>query len=163
MSRPSTGKCDIGMASRRIKADEAQNGALAGLGDMFSPACENVLGLDGIAVLVDRSNPVNALTKQQISDVFSGRTSDWSQLSGNPGSIHLYRRDDKSGNFDTFKTLVLGGSPISDSAVKYEDSEKLSDAVPHLRTSCSHRRGSGMPALPIPPFFIALRPVQAQG
>jgi len=59
------GKCDIGMASRQINSDEAQQCTLAGLGDMFSPACENVLGLDGIAVFVNRSNPVNALTKDQ--------------------------------------------------------------------------------------------------
>jgi phosphate transport system substrate-binding protein len=37
--------------------------------------------------------------------------------------------DDKSGTFDTFKTLVLESSPISEKAVKYEDSEQLSDAV----------------------------------
>jgi phosphate transport system substrate-binding protein len=136
------GKCDIGMASRQIKPNEAQSCAIAGLGDMLSPACENVLGLDGIAVLVNRSNPIDGLTKQQISDIFTGRTTDWSQLGGNPGPIHLYRRDDKSGTFDTFKTLVLGGSPISDGAVKYEDSDKLSDAV------ASDPNGIGFTGLP---------------
>src|SRR5215469_14104804 len=41
--------CDIGMSSRQISRDEADKCAAAGLGDMYSPACENVLGLDGIA------------------------------------------------------------------------------------------------------------------
>jgi len=124
------GKCDIGMASRQIKPEEAQKCATAGLGDMFSPACENVLGLDGIAVLVNHSNPVDSLTKQQIADIFTGKISDWSQVpGGSPGAVHLYRRDDKSGTFDTFKSLVLGGAPIPQSAAQYEDSEKLSDTV----------------------------------
>jgi phosphate transport system substrate-binding protein len=124
------GKCDIGMASRQVKPDEAEKCAAAGLGDMFSPACENVLGLDGIAVLVHHSNPVDSLTKQQIADIFTGRITDWSQIpGGNPGPIHLYRRDDKSGTFDTFKSVVLGGGAILGSATKYEDSEKLSDTV----------------------------------
>src|SRR5215469_15934237 len=43
------GNCDIAMSSRQISRDEADKCAAAGLGDMYSPACENVLGLDGIA------------------------------------------------------------------------------------------------------------------
>lgn len=123
------GKCDIGMASRQITSDEARQCELAGLGDMFSPACENVLGLDGIAVFVNKSNPVNALTKQQIANIFSGKTTDWSQVGGNPGPIKLYAGDDKSGTFDTFKSLVLQSKPLSPEALRYENSAKLSDEV----------------------------------
>src|ERR1700726_5023612 len=114
------GDCDIGMASRRITPDEARQCALAGLGDLSSPACEIVLGLDGIAVFVNKSNPINALTKQQLADIFSGRTTDWSQIGGNPGPIDLYAGDENSGTFDTFKSLVLEGSPLSTKALRYE-------------------------------------------
>jgi glucose/mannose transport system substrate-binding protein len=124
-----TGECDIGMASRRITSDEARQCALAGLGDMFSPACEIVLGLDGIAIFVNKSNPINALTKQQIADIFSGKTTDWSQVGGSPGPINLYAGDEKSGTFDTFKSLVLESRPLSPKALRYEDSAKLSDEV----------------------------------
>src|SRR5271165_4390229 len=123
------GECDIGMASRRITPDEARQCALAGLGDLSSPACEIVLGLDGIAVFVNKSNPIHALTKQQIADIFSGRTTDWSQVGGNPGPINLYAGDDKSGTFDTFKSLVLENRPLSPRASRYEDGAKLSDEV----------------------------------
>jgi glucose/mannose transport system substrate-binding protein len=123
------GKCDIGMASRRITTDEARQCAMAGLGDMFSPECEIVLGLDGIAVFVNKSNPVNALTKQQLADIFSGRTTDWSQVGGNPGPIKLYALDENSGTFDTFKSLVLESRPLSTNASRYENSAKLSDEV----------------------------------
>ena len=124
-----TGKCDIGLASRQIKSDEAQQCALAGLGDMFSPACENVLGSDGIAVFVNKINPINVLTREQIADIFSGRITDWSQLGGNAGPIDLYAPDDKSGTFDTFKSVVLGARNLSPRASRYENSAKLSDEV----------------------------------
>ena len=124
-----SGKCDIGLASRQIKSDEAQQCALAGLGDMFSPACENVLGSDGIAVFVNKINPINVLTKEQIADIFSGRITDWSQLGGNAGPIDLYAPDDKSGTFDTFKSVVLGARNLSPRASRYENSAKLSDEV----------------------------------
>jgi len=124
-----SGKCDIGMASRQITSDEARQCAQAGLGDMFSPACEIVLGLDGIAVFVNKSNPITALTKQQLADIFSGRTTDWSQIGGNPGAINLYAGDEKSGTFDTFKSLVLANRPLSTKALRYENSAKLSDEV----------------------------------
>jgi glucose/mannose transport system substrate-binding protein len=123
------GKCDICMASRQIKEDEARRCTLAGLGDMFSPGCQIVLGLDGVAVFVNKSNPVNALTKKQLADIFSGRVTDWSQVGGSPGPIDLYAGDDGSDDFDTFKALVLGGMPLSSKASRYENSAKLSDEV----------------------------------
>lgn len=124
-----TGKCDIGMASRRITPEEARRCAMAGLGDMFSPGCEIVLGLDGIAVFVNKSNPVKALSKQQLADIFSGKTTDWSQVGGDPGTINLYAGDENSGTFDTFKSMVLESRPLSTKASRYENSAKLSDEV----------------------------------
>jgi phosphate transport system substrate-binding protein len=48
------------MSSRPAKGEEAE--ALMALGDVLSPACEHVIGLDGLAVVVHRSNPVSQLT-----------------------------------------------------------------------------------------------------
>jgi len=123
------GQADIGMASRRIKREEAQQ--LANLGDMTSPACEHILGLDGIAVIVSRKNPVRALTKDQIAEIFKGAIGNWLQVGGSDGAINLYARDDKSGTYDTFRTLVLGNAPLAPSAARIEDSRRLSDSVAH--------------------------------
>lgn len=73
-----TGTSDIGLSSRKIKPDEVQN--LKKFGDMTSLASEHILALDGIAVIVNRKNPVDALTKQQIAEIFSGEITNWSQL-----------------------------------------------------------------------------------
>ncbi len=121
------GICDIGMASRRIKPDEVAK--LASLGDMSSADSEHVLGLDGIAVIVNPANPVNGLAKGQIMQIFSGEFSDWSQVGPLPGPIKIYARDDKSGTYDTFKSLVLGGKNLAPSAQRFEDSNALSNAV----------------------------------
>ena len=121
------GHADIGMSSRKIKAEEVSQ--LASLGDMTSPACEHILGLDGIAVIVSRKNPVRTLAKEQIAQIFQGEIGNWLQVGGSDGAIHLYARDDKSGTYDTFLTLVLGNAPLAASAQRVEDSRKLSDAV----------------------------------
>jgi len=121
-------QCDIGAASRQITAEEAAR--LRSLGDMTSPASERVLGLDGIAVIVSASNSTRSLSKEDIRKAFAGEINDWSQLGRqDPGPIVLYARDEKSGTWDTFKTLVLGDSPLPATATRIEDSRQLSDRV----------------------------------
>jgi len=122
-----SGQADIGMASRKIKPEEVAQ--LASQGDMTSPACEHILGLDGIAVIVNRGNPVRALAKDQIAQIFSGAIENWLKVGGPDGAISLYARDDKSGTYDTFRTLVLGNASLAASAKRIEDSRKLSDSV----------------------------------
>ena len=121
------GSSDIGMASRRVKPEEAAK--LAGLGDMYGAASEHVLGLDGIAVIVNASNPVHSLTKDQIMRLFSGSAASWSDVGGSGGDVKIYARDDKSGTYDTFKSLVLGSKPLVSGAQRFEDSNALSEAV----------------------------------
>jgi phosphate transport system substrate-binding protein len=133
-------KCDIGMASRRIKPEEANK--LSSLGDMTSFASEHVLGLDGIAVIVNASNPVDQLDKDQIMRIFTGEITDWSQAGSSHGAITIYARNDNSGTYDTFKSLVLAGKPLAPGAHRIEDSKELSDAV------ASDRNGIGFIGLP---------------
>jgi len=123
--------CDIGMASRKIKPDEASK--LVALGDMSSAANEHILGLDGIAVIVNAANPANQLNKETIKRIFTGDITDWSkagpQAGSSSGAIKIYARNDDSGTYDTFKSLVLAGKPLVSGAQRIEDSKTLSDAV----------------------------------
>ena len=119
--------CDIGMSSRKIKPDEVIK--LASLGNMTSVTNEHILGLDGIAVIVNASNPVNQLDKDRIMRIFIGEINDWSKVGAPKGAIKVYARNDNSGTYDTFKTLVLGGKPLAPGAIRIEDSKALSDAV----------------------------------
>ena len=119
--------CDIGMASRKIKPEEAAK--LTSLGNMSSVLNEHILGLDGIAVIVNAANPANQLDKDKIMRIFTGEITDWSQVGAFQGAIKVYARNDNSGTYDTFKSLVLGGKPLAAGAQRFEDSKALSDAV----------------------------------
>lgn len=125
------GTADIAMSSRRITPAEAAK--LSALGDMSSVANEHVVGLDGLAVIVHKSNPVVALTKEQLLNIFTGTTSDWSQLGatakGKSGPIALFARDENSGTYDSFKYMVLNPGKLADQAQRFEDSGQLSAAV----------------------------------
>lgn len=121
---------DLGMASRRIKPEEISQ--LTPLdGDLSSPSSEHVLGLDGVAVVVNPANPLQNLTIEQVGRLFSGAVTDWSALGGPAGPVNIYARDDKSGTYDTFKSLVLDplSLKLAPAAKRYESSTDLSDAV----------------------------------
>jgi phosphate transport system substrate-binding protein len=122
-----SGAADVGMASRRIKP--AENETLAPLGNMTSATNEHVLALDGIAVIVNPGNSIPSLTKDQLRDIFNGTTQNWSAIGAPAGVIHVLARDDKSGTFDTFKSLVLGGTKLTPDAKRIEDSRELSNQV----------------------------------
>jgi phosphate transport system substrate-binding protein len=122
-----SGQCDIGMSSRRIHEDEVHK--LSSFGDLSSAASEQVIALDGIAVIVNPHNGLSSLTKTQIADVFAGRVRNWSELGGPNLPIALYARDDKSGTYDSFKHMVLGDRPLSPDTKRFESSEELSDGV----------------------------------
>lgn len=123
------GSADIAASSRPIKASEANS--LQPLGDLKSPAAEQIIALDGLAIILHPSNPLVALNTTQLAQVFAGEISDWAQLGASAGPITLYARDDQSGTFDTFKELVLSANrkALSSKAKRFESSEKLSDSV----------------------------------
>lgn len=99
------GTAQVGAASRPIRPAEAE--ALAKAGDMLSAEAEQVIGLDGLAIIVHPDNPVTALDLEQVAQVFAGRITDWRELGGPAGPIRLYARDGNSGTWETFRDLVL--------------------------------------------------------
>jgi len=119
---------DIGMASRRVNDKEVAQ--LHPIGDMRSPASEIVLGLEGIAIVVNRSNPVAALTRKEIAAIFSGRVSNWAGLGGRSSPITLYGRNSDSGTYDSFVAMVFSGKKdFSPSLQVKENGEAIADAV----------------------------------
>ncbi len=121
------GECDLWMASRAVRAQEIAEARQ--LGRLYEQGAEHVIALDGLALIVHRSNPLSALTVDQVRDIFSGRLRDWAALGGAPGAIALHARDDQSGTYDTFRSLVMGDTALSTAAVRYESTEKLAAAV----------------------------------
>jgi phosphate transport system substrate-binding protein len=124
-----TGQADLAASSRPIK--NAEISELAGLGDLRSQDAEQVIAIDGVAVILHPANPVRQLSINQLAKIFSGEIHDWEQLGGTGGAIHLYARDQQSGTFDTFNELVLTrfGKTLARDAQRFESSEGLSDEV----------------------------------
>jgi PiT family inorganic phosphate transporter len=119
-------KCDIGLSSRRVTADEAAKIAAAGLGDLTSPENEHVLGLDGIAIVTSPKNPLRSLSLAELARLFSGESQ---AFPDGGGPALLYARDERSGTFDVFRTLVLGDKPLAPGAKRYAENSALADAV----------------------------------
>lgn len=120
---------DLVASSRPIKDSELVD--LEPLGDLKSPEAEQVIAIDGLAIILNPQNPLNSLNTEQLAQVFNGEASTWEAVGGVGGPIHVYARDDQSGTYDTFKDLVLRlrGKPLAPSAKRFESSEQLSDAV----------------------------------
>ena len=121
---------DIGMSSRRIKASEVSQ--LAGIaGQLNKLGNEHIIGLDGLAVIVNQNNTVKALSSKTLARIFSGEINNWSQIGGASLPIKLYARDLHSGTWDTFKNLVLKkhNKQLSQQAERYESSSQLSTLV----------------------------------
>jgi phosphate transport system substrate-binding protein len=131
----------IGMASRRALPQEVDQVAAAEHLNLLGTGNEHVLALDGLAVIVNQDNPIRRLTLPTIARIFSGEIRNWSQvtgrdadgreINGNDVPIVLHARDNKSGTFDTFMSLVLSTitKSLAADAKRYESSELLSDAV----------------------------------
>ena len=63
------GTCDIGMASRELKDSEKSAGLT-----------NQVIALDGIAVVVNNKNSASNITSEQVKAIFTGETTDWSNV-----------------------------------------------------------------------------------
>lgn len=96
------GTVDIANASRRITEGELQ-AARAGGADPE----EFIVSRDAIAVIVHLSNPVQNLTLQQISDIYSGKINNWSELGGEDRPIVRLSRETNSGTHVYFLEEVL--------------------------------------------------------
>jgi phosphate transport system substrate-binding protein len=96
------GTADIGDASRPIKDKEINKAIQNGV----TPKA-HVVAMDGIAVIVNSSNTVQGLTKQQVKSIYTGGVSDWGQVGGRGGKIVVIGRDSASGTYEAFAEKAL--------------------------------------------------------
>ena len=97
------GTTDLANASRELKDSELETAKEKGV----TPVTYEV-ALDGIAVIVHPDNPIDNLTVKQLSDIFSGKITNWKELGGQDLMITLYGRENSSGTYEFFKEHVLG-------------------------------------------------------
>src|SRR5207245_980008 len=68
------GLADIGMVSRSLFDNEHDLRALT-------------IALDGVSIIVHKTNPISALNAKQIADIYTGKVRDWSQVGPGKGTI----------------------------------------------------------------------------
>src|SRR5215216_3444958 len=93
---------DIANASRKIKDEELAEAKSNGVDPV-----EHIIARDAIAVIVNPENPVSQLTLKQISDIYSGKISNWSEVGGDDRPIVRLSRETNSGTHVYFLETVL--------------------------------------------------------
>ena len=89
------GQCDIGDSSRSLKDEEKAKGAV-----------ENIVAIDGIAVVADPSNTVSDLTKDQLTQIYTGEITNWKDAGGEDMPIVVVGREAGSGTRGAFEELL---------------------------------------------------------
>ncbi len=90
-----SGSVDIGNSSRALKDDEKAAGIV-----------ENIVAIDGIAVVVNPANTVEGLTKDQLVSIYKGEVTNWSEFGGNDEPIVVVGREASSGTRGGFEELL---------------------------------------------------------
>ncbi len=123
-----SGTADLWMASRAASAEEAQ--AALAVGNLHTAEQEHIVALDGLAIAVHADNPIKALSLTQVRAAFAGEVRNWREFGGADSPITLYARDEKSGTFDSFKSMVMiDGATLAEGARRYESSTDLEKAI----------------------------------
>ncbi len=118
------GTAQIGMSSRRAKPTEMSAGTAKGVS--LKPT---IVAFDGIGVIVNANNPLSALTKRQVEQIFAGDITDWSQVGGAAGPISIYTRNTSSGTYSDFKELAMKKRDYASSSQKMAGNEQIAAEV----------------------------------
>lgn len=89
------GSADIGNSSRNLKDEEKASGAV-----------ENIVAIDGIAVIADKENTVANLTTEDLIGIYTGEIKNWSDIGGNDEAIVVVGREAGSGTRGAFEELL---------------------------------------------------------
>jgi phosphate transport system substrate-binding protein len=97
-----SGTTDIAQSSRKMKIDEKMK-----IQESGKSLKEVVIAYDALSVIVNPSNPINKLTREQLEGIFTGKISNWKQVGGQDLKIIVYSRETSSGTYEFFKEVVL--------------------------------------------------------
>ena len=89
------GSVDIGNSSRELSDDEKSQGIV-----------ENVVAIDGIAVITDTANDVTKISSDDLAKVYTGEITNWKELGGQDEAIVVVGREAASGTRGAFEELL---------------------------------------------------------
>lgn len=119
-----SGTAEVGMSSRKVKADERALCRSKGV-----TLTEFEIAWDMIVIVVNKNNPVSDLSKKQVLQIFAGDITDWSEVGGTPGPISLYTRNTSSGTYKDFIGLAMKGREYGKNSQKMAGNEQIASEV----------------------------------
>lgn len=135
-----SGTADIGNSSRELKDAEKEKGLV-----------ENVVAIDGIAVVTHKNNSVKDLTKEQLAKIYTGEITNWKEVGGNDQAIVVIGREAGSGTRGAFEEIlkvedackygqelnqtgaVMAAVASTDGAIGYVSLDVIDDSVKALQ------------------------------
>ena len=91
---------ELGMSSRNLRESEMHLWSVE-------------IAKDGLAIIVNPSNPIGNLTLDQIRGIYAADITNWSELGGPAKGIHVIAREEGSGTRSAFEEMVMDGRRIS--------------------------------------------------
>jgi phosphate transport system substrate-binding protein len=119
-----SGSADIASTSRPMKAKEVTQAKSKGV----NPVAYFVAN-DGIAIIVNNSNPIKGITIKQLKSIYTGKLTNWNQLGGKNLPIVVISRDVASGTFEVFNEKALQSAKVIDSAQMLASNNAIASAV----------------------------------
>jgi phosphate transport system substrate-binding protein len=119
------GTVDLAQSSREMKVDEKQKAAKA----RGSEIVEQAVALDGLAVFVHNTNPLQSLSIAQVRDLFQGKVKNWNQVGGPDAPVVLYGRESSSGTYDYFREHVLAKGDFAPAVQTLQGTAAIINAV----------------------------------
>ena len=90
-----SGSAKVANVSRNLTDEEKAEGIV-----------ENIVAIDGIGVVVNPSNEVDDLTKEQLADIYTGEIKNWSEVGGSDEPIVVIGREASSGTREAFESIL---------------------------------------------------------
>jgi len=120
---------EFGMASRRIKRDEARALAQDGAGSMIAPEQEHIVAVDSLVVIVNPANPVRSISMDNLARIYRGDIRNWTELGGPDLPIVAYSRPEGSGTQATFESNVFSRGAGVQTAQIADSNTSMSAAI----------------------------------
>ena len=118
------GTTDFANSSRKIKSEER-----ATVESSKKEVVEIPVALDALSVVVNKKNPVTALSLPQIGKIYSGYINNWKQVGGPDHAIIRYSRESSSGTYSFVKDEVLKGRDYAADCQRMSGTSEVAEAV----------------------------------
>lgn len=118
------GTAEVGMSSRDPKDKEVAKAKAKGV-DMRTVT----VAKDGIAIIVNESNPIGSISIDEIELIFSGDVTDWSGITAQTGAISAYTRNTSSGTYAVFQKMGMNSRDYGADTQKMAGNEQIAAEV----------------------------------